>query len=207
MYNQYNSTCHRLITSQHCLLSTTSFETRIQHAPSSPQSSIAASPIFPCHAPIRKHVPGTRTFPPETDCIPVNPCPRSTYSQVVDTTPKYMYNLYLFNTLISFHLRGTRYNNRFTLYSYGNFRIVSFPAVASLLVSRSGDPHMTGFLVRKFDYTGEDGKWHSLISDLPGLHLNMVRCTRNMTYTQGSILEQSTPRTTEFRSCFNFNFS
>ena len=34
---------------------------------------------------------------------------------------------------------------------------------------------MTGFLGQKFDFTGEDGEWYCLISDLPGLHMNMVR--------------------------------
>lgn len=32
---------------------------------------------------------------------------------------------------------------------------------------------MTGFRGQKFDFTGEDGAWYSLISDLPSLHLNM----------------------------------
>ena len=32
---------------------------------------------------------------------------------------------------------------------------------------------MTGFLGQKFDFTGEDGAWYTLVSDLPSLHLNM----------------------------------
>eukprot|EP00904_Undaria_pinnatifida_P007894 jgi/Undpi1/4234/HiC_scaffold_16.g07600.m1 len=36
-----------------------------------------------------------------------------------------------------------------------------------------GDPHMTGFHGQKFDFTGEDGAWYALISDLPSVHVNM----------------------------------
>eukprot|EP00903_Cladosiphon_okamuranus_P009792 g9309.t1 len=36
-----------------------------------------------------------------------------------------------------------------------------------------GDPHMTGFRGQTFDFTGEDGEWYCLISDLPSMHLNM----------------------------------
>ncbi|CAM9792063.1 unnamed protein product [Laminaria digitata] len=36
-----------------------------------------------------------------------------------------------------------------------------------------GDPHMTGFLGQKFDFTGRDGAWYALISDCPTMHLNM----------------------------------
>lgn len=32
---------------------------------------------------------------------------------------------------------------------------------------------MTGFHGQKFDFTGEDGGWYALISDVPSLHLNM----------------------------------
>ena len=32
---------------------------------------------------------------------------------------------------------------------------------------------MTGFRGQKFDFTGEDGGWYVLISDLPAMHLNM----------------------------------
>ena len=32
-------------------------------------------------------------------------------------------------------------------------------------VPESGDPHMTGFLGQKFDFTGEDGGWYCLIKD------------------------------------------
>lgn len=32
---------------------------------------------------------------------------------------------------------------------------------------------MTGFHGQKFDFTGEDGDWYALISDLPSMHLNM----------------------------------
>eukprot|EP00903_Cladosiphon_okamuranus_P018942 g17420.t1 len=36
-----------------------------------------------------------------------------------------------------------------------------------------GDPHMTGFRGQKFDFTGEDGGWYSVLSALPDVHLNM----------------------------------
>ncbi|CAB1115047.1 unnamed protein product [Ectocarpus sp. CCAP 1310/34] len=36
-----------------------------------------------------------------------------------------------------------------------------------------GDPHMTGFHGQKFDFTGDDGEWYCLISDLPSMNLNM----------------------------------
>eukprot|EP00752_Nemacystus_decipiens_P004852 g4415.t1 len=36
-----------------------------------------------------------------------------------------------------------------------------------------GDPHMTGFLGQKFDFTGEDGDWYCLLDDGPSMHLNM----------------------------------
>eukprot|EP00903_Cladosiphon_okamuranus_P014283 g13266.t1 len=36
-----------------------------------------------------------------------------------------------------------------------------------------GDPHMTGFLGQKFDFTGEDGAWYCLMKDRPSMHLNM----------------------------------
>ncbi|CAM9763993.1 unnamed protein product, partial [Hapterophycus canaliculatus] len=36
-----------------------------------------------------------------------------------------------------------------------------------------GDPHMTGFLGQKFDFTGEDGGYYALVSDLPSMHMNM----------------------------------
>eukprot|EP00903_Cladosiphon_okamuranus_P016399 g15121.t1 len=36
-----------------------------------------------------------------------------------------------------------------------------------------GDPHMTGFLGQKFDFTGEDGAWYCLVNDGPSMHLNM----------------------------------
>lgn len=32
-------------------------------------------------------------------------------------------------------------------------------------VSGSGDPHMVGFQLQKFDFTGEDGEWYALIHD------------------------------------------
>ena len=32
---------------------------------------------------------------------------------------------------------------------------------------------MTGFLGQKFDFTGVDGEWYALISDLPSVHINM----------------------------------
>lgn len=37
----------------------------------------------------------------------------------------------------------------------------------------AGDPHMTGFRGQTFDFTGDDGEWYCLISDLPSMHLNM----------------------------------
>ncbi|CAM9208228.1 unnamed protein product, partial [Ectocarpus fasciculatus] len=36
-----------------------------------------------------------------------------------------------------------------------------------------GDPHMTGFHGQKFDFTGQDGEWYSVLSDTPKIHLNM----------------------------------
>jgi len=36
----------------------------------------------------------------------------------------------------------------------------------------SGDPHMTGFLGQKFDFTGEDGQWYCLIAD-ENMNVNM----------------------------------
>ncbi|CAM9241036.1 unnamed protein product [Ectocarpus sp. 12 AP-2014] len=36
-----------------------------------------------------------------------------------------------------------------------------------------GDPHMTGFLGQKFDFTGEDGGYYALVSDFPNMHMNM----------------------------------
>ncbi|CAM9616834.1 unnamed protein product [Ectocarpus sp. 12 AP-2014] len=36
-----------------------------------------------------------------------------------------------------------------------------------------GDPHMTGFRGQKFDFTGQDGGWYSVLSDMPRIHLNM----------------------------------
>ncbi|CAM9227573.1 unnamed protein product [Ectocarpus sp. 13 AM-2016] len=35
-----------------------------------------------------------------------------------------------------------------------------------------GDPHMTGFLGQKFDFTGEDGGWYSVIAD-SNMNINM----------------------------------
>ncbi|CAM9849933.1 unnamed protein product, partial [Ectocarpus fasciculatus] len=35
-----------------------------------------------------------------------------------------------------------------------------------------GDPHMFGFFGQKFDFTGEDGAWYSLIAD-DNMHINM----------------------------------
>lgn len=32
---------------------------------------------------------------------------------------------------------------------------------------------MTGFHGQKFDFTGQDGEWYCLLSDLPSMHLNM----------------------------------
>ena len=56
--------------------------------------------------------------------------------------------------------------------------------------SLPGDPHMTGFRGQKFDFTGEDGKWYALISDLPSVHINMrvtapVSALPEITYITG----------------------
>lgn len=40
------------------------------------------------------------------------------------------------------------------------------------VVLSSGDPHMTGFLGQKFDFTGEDGAWYCLIAD-ENININM----------------------------------
>ncbi|CAB1100369.1 unnamed protein product [Ectocarpus sp. CCAP 1310/34] len=53
-----------------------------------------------------------------------------------------------------------------------------------------GDPHMTGFHGQKFDFTGNDGQWYCLISDLPSMHLNMrvtapVSSRPDITYITG----------------------
>ena len=37
----------------------------------------------------------------------------------------------------------------------------------------TGDPHMTGFLGQKFDFTGDDNSWYALISSPPSVHINM----------------------------------
>ncbi|CAM9894902.1 unnamed protein product, partial [Ectocarpus fasciculatus] len=52
-----------------------------------------------------------------------------------------------------------------------------------------GDPHMTGFLGQKFDFTGEDGAWYCLVNDGP-FHLNMrvttpVPAVPQITYITG----------------------
>ena len=46
------------------------------------------------------------------------------------------------------------------------------PWVTSCCTISAGDPHMTGFLGQKFDFTGEDGGWYSLIADA-NMHINM----------------------------------
>ncbi|CAM9110183.1 unnamed protein product [Ectocarpus fasciculatus] len=53
-----------------------------------------------------------------------------------------------------------------------------------------GDPHMTGFLGQKFDFTGVDGEWYCLVSDLPSMHLSMrvtapVASMPDITYITG----------------------
>ncbi|CAN0178112.1 unnamed protein product [Ectocarpus sp. 6 AP-2014] len=53
-----------------------------------------------------------------------------------------------------------------------------------------GDPHMTGFLGQKFDFTGEDGAWYCLVNDGPSMHLNMrvtapVPAVPQITYITG----------------------
>lgn len=49
---------------------------------------------------------------------------------------------------------------------------------------------MTGFLGQKFDFTGEDGAWYALVSDLPAMHINMrvttpVPSLQEITYITG----------------------
>ncbi len=67
----------------------------------------------------------------------------------------------------------------------------SFPCWTLLAPSTSlGDPHMTGFQGQKFDFTGEDGEWYCLISDLPSMHMNMrvttpLPSTPEITYITG----------------------
>ena len=78
LYATNNIACQQLIARWHCLRSTASFETRIQHAQHVPHSWIDRLVYSSCHGPTRKQVPG-KNFPPETNCIPVNPCPRSTH--------------------------------------------------------------------------------------------------------------------------------
>lgn len=41
-----------------------------------------------------------------------------------------------------------------------------------LLDHSPGDPHMFGFLGQKFDFTGQDAAWYSLIAD-DNMHINM----------------------------------
>ena len=51
-----------------------------------------------------------------------------------------------------------------------------YPGIAgppAFPTSFQGDPHMTGFFGQKFDFTGEDGAWYAVVSDLPYMHLNM----------------------------------
>ncbi|CAM9241198.1 unnamed protein product [Ectocarpus sp. 13 AM-2016] len=53
-----------------------------------------------------------------------------------------------------------------------------------------GDPHMTGFLGQKFDFTGEDGGWYSVIAD-SNMNVNMrvtspVAELPEITYITGS---------------------
>ncbi|CAM9801833.1 unnamed protein product, partial [Ectocarpus sp. 13 AM-2016] len=47
------------------------------------------------------------------------------------------------------------------------------PAPDAPAARACGDPHMTGFLGQKFDFTGEDGGYYAVISDFPNLHMNM----------------------------------
>ena len=56
----------------------------------------------------------------------------------------------------------------------------------------AGDPHMTGFRGQKFDFTGEDGRWYSVLSDRQpnNIHLNMrvtspVKGLPEITYITG----------------------
>lgn len=59
-----------------------------------------------------------------------------------------------------------------------------------LVSSAKGDPHMTGFLGQKFDFTGADGGWYAVVSALPDFHLNMrvtspVPSVPDITYITG----------------------
>lgn len=40
---------------------------------------------------------------------------------------------------------------------------------------RQVDPHMTGFLGQKFDFTGLDGEWYCLIKD-DHIQVSHIRC-------------------------------
>ena len=45
--------------------------------------------------------------------------------------------------------------------------------ISALFLLPAGDPHMTGFLGQKFDFTGDDGQWYNLVSDGSSTHINM----------------------------------
>ncbi|CAN0133726.1 unnamed protein product [Ectocarpus fasciculatus] len=49
----------------------------------------------------------------------------------------------------------------------------NFCEVPDTTTGACGDPHMTGFRGQKFDFTGQDGGWYSVFSDMPHIHLNM----------------------------------
>lgn len=63
--------------------------------------------------------------------------------------------------------------------SYGGFYmfgpyITRFPTCPLPIIPfLLGDPHMAGFRGQKFDFTGKDGGWYAVVSDLPYMHLNM----------------------------------
>eukprot|EP00903_Cladosiphon_okamuranus_P020827 g19127.t1 len=50
-------------------------------------------------------------------------------------------------------------------------KVCEFPVDDDL--TACGDPHMTGFLGQKFDFTGFDGDWYALFSSPPSIHVNM----------------------------------
>lgn len=54
-----------------------------------------------------------------------------------------------------------------------NAYLICIPSYYAQCWRTPGDPHMTGFRGQKFDFTGDDGGWYSVLSALPGIHLNM----------------------------------
>lgn len=66
----------------------------------------------------------------------------------------------------------TAYNRLHPDSSDGDVFALHHPANAES-VGGCGDPHLVGFNGQKFDFTGEDGAWYSLLSDGPCLRVNM----------------------------------